>query len=376
MGSRESVRLRPTLGAGGIKCWRILAVIAFAIALVATHWPRLVFGPEAPSDKLLHASTFGVLTFLLWRTRWIRSGLIVGIAMIAYSAFDEATQMLPWVHRHTSIDDWIADLVGVVCATLLIVRPSRPKSAVARMRCDLDDAADREMFGRPFTWAALAVAAALGVLVGVPATVAISTTLLLDQRPWHTAFLGGMFFCAVGIAWSWRSAIRAAVGRLTRAHACFGCGATIESGGGDSEGSCASCATKWRFAQWVRPAVVDDRGTEVCRRASIVGALRGGTIALVTLGGVGVLVVLMSRYRASTGDLRLPTPDMRDLFSYAFAVAAVAIVVRSILAANFRVRELEGVQCVACAHDLRGIATTRSVGICPECGREFARVGS
>ena len=155
----------PQIGAAGLRIWRIIAVFGFVVALIATHWPNLAFGSEAPSDKILHAVAFGVLTFLLWRSRWINRVWILALFMIVYSAIDERTQSLPWIRRHTSLEDWNADLIGIALGCLLIVQNPSPKTFVGKMRGALTDAAESEMFCRPFTWIALATSAALGVLV-------------------------------------------------------------------------------------------------------------------------------------------------------------------------------------------------------------------
>ena len=90
----------PQIGAAGLRIWRIIAVFGFVVASIATHWPNLVLGPGAPSDKILHAVTFGAMTFLLWRTRWINRVWFLALFMIVYSAIDERTQSLPWIRRH------------------------------------------------------------------------------------------------------------------------------------------------------------------------------------------------------------------------------------------------------------------------------------
>ncbi len=292
--------------------------------------------------------------------------------MFAFAAFDESTQMLPFIQRHTSLNDWIADVAGIFCATLLFAPAAQPRSSVARMRARLDDAADRDMFDRPFTWASLAAAAALGVLVGIPLTVALSTTFLFDQRPWQTAFLGGVVFCAGAIAWSWHFALRGAVRRITQRRACFTCGDSITVMAAES-GSCSHCMDIWRSAQWVVPCVVHESVTSPSRRATNVGILRGGLRSVAILGSVAAGVVLLGR-QVGSGVLFALDASMRDLFSYGFAVTAIGLVMRSVKQAQARVREQEGVRCVACDHDVHLVAAPREQGICPECGRAFVRL--
>lgn len=355
------------LGDAGVRSWRIVTVLGFVTAAVTTHWPKLVFGPEAPSDKILHAVTFGLLTFLLWHTRWIKSVWILLLVMLAYAAVDEWTQSLPWFQRHTSLNDWIADQVGIALVCFLIFLKPKPKNPVMRMRAALADAAEREMFSRPFTWAALATSAALGALVGIPLTVAVGKFVFRDQHPWQTAFLGGFFFAAVGIELTWRSALRAAVLRVARERRCFCCGERIALDGSADTSACKACGEQWRHAQWIAP-VVTRRGADLFRwRAYAPGAL---------FGGIGIMLVfflvLISILLARPDD---PLPqDMRGVFLYAFGIAWMGVVPRFMAAPVLRLLEKEGTTCIACGHDLRGTSAAREVGRCPECGNEFVRI--
>ena len=362
----------PHLGAAGLRIWRIIAVFVFSVALIATHWPNLVLGPAAPSDKILHAVTFGVMTFLLWRTRWIGSIWILVLTMLAYSAIDERTQSLPWIQRHTSFEDWYADVIGILVACLLIWSQStaKGKSPLSQMRAALTDAAEREMFCRSFTWIAMATSAALGVLVGVPLTVAVGKMFFRDQHPWQTAFLGGVFFAAVGIDLTWRSALRAAVSRVARERICFRCGQQISKEGIALAGNCGCCGEKWRYAQWASLAVMGRGPVSLSRRSRVVLGL---------LGAIGIMSVLFFTQEALRfGANQWVSPDMNDemtdLCLYAFAIVGIALVVRVMSVPSRRHLAKEGSNCIACGHDLQGTSTSREVGICPECGTEFVRI--
>lgn len=363
-----SSRSIPQLGAAGLRIWRIIAVFVFVIASIATHWPNLVLGPGAPSDKILHAVTFGVMTFLLWRTRWINRVWILALSMVVYSAIDERTQSLPWIQRHTSLEDWYADVVGISVACLLISQQSsaKGKTTLSQMRAALADAAESEMFCRPFTWIALATSAALGVLVGVPLTVAVGKIIFRDEHPWQTAFLGGVLFAAVGVDLTWRSALRAAVLRMTRERMCFRCGQNIPKEGTSLSGNCGQCAEKWRHAQWVPLAQV--------RRSAVPASLQS-RLVFSLLGAIGIMTLLFfMQVTLRLGDNQLLSAEMTDLCSYAFAIVGMALVLRFVSVPYRRHLAKEGSKCIACGHDLQGTSTSREIGMCPECATEFVRI--
>ena len=91
----------------------ILLTIIMALTLtVAMLWP-LEAPPPAPegSDKLVHFIAFAALAFPLARTG--RFGLMpVFIGASAYGGIIEIIQ--PSFNRSADVNDWIADVVGVV----------------------------------------------------------------------------------------------------------------------------------------------------------------------------------------------------------------------------------------------------------------------
>ena len=91
----------------------ILLTIAVMLNLtIAMLWP-LEAPPPAPegSDKLVHFVAFATLAFPLARTG--RFGLLpVFIAASAYGGAIELVQ--PSFNRSADINDWIADIVGVI----------------------------------------------------------------------------------------------------------------------------------------------------------------------------------------------------------------------------------------------------------------------
>jgi len=89
-----------------------LTLIVTLILTVAMLWP-LDQPPPAPegSDKLIHLIAFAALAFPLARTG--RIGLLP--VFIGASAFGGVIELFqPNFNRLADVDDWIADVVGVI----------------------------------------------------------------------------------------------------------------------------------------------------------------------------------------------------------------------------------------------------------------------
>ena len=89
-----------------------LTIIVTLTLTVAMLWP-LKAPPPAPegSDKLVHFIAFAALVFPLARTG--RIGLLP--VFIGASAFGGAIELIqPSFNRSADVNDWIADVVGVV----------------------------------------------------------------------------------------------------------------------------------------------------------------------------------------------------------------------------------------------------------------------
>jgi len=103
-----------------------LKLAAFWIPLAWTTY--MAFTPATGpsmfelSDKLLHCLAFGYLMIALWLAHGPRLGLAVAIAWLAgYGFAIEAIQaVLPY--RDFSVLDLLADAVGLVAATTVIVQ--------------------------------------------------------------------------------------------------------------------------------------------------------------------------------------------------------------------------------------------------------------
>ena len=89
-----------------------LTIIVTTVLTVAMLWP-LEAPPPAPegSDKLVHFIAFAVLAFPLARTG--RFGLLP--VFIGASAFGGIIELIqPSFNRSADVNDWVADIVGVV----------------------------------------------------------------------------------------------------------------------------------------------------------------------------------------------------------------------------------------------------------------------
>ena len=100
----------------------LLFAAYWVVLFIGTHMPQpeRVIPPVQQIDKVLHLVGYAGLAFLAAAaTRvkkqshlpWSTLGLI-WLGLGAYAAFDEATQMLPFVRRHADKIDWLADFIG------------------------------------------------------------------------------------------------------------------------------------------------------------------------------------------------------------------------------------------------------------------------
>ena len=89
-----------------------LTIIVTLTLTVAMLWP-LEAPPPAPegSDKLVHFTAFAALAFPLARTG--RYGLLP--VFVGASAFGGAIELIqPSFNRSADVNDWVADVVGVI----------------------------------------------------------------------------------------------------------------------------------------------------------------------------------------------------------------------------------------------------------------------
>lgn len=101
----------------------------WVLMFVATHLPK---PPGLPveihgGDKVIHFLLYFVLTMLggqaliaARRVRGFSTLLAWAGVYLLYAAVDEWLQKLEFVNRTPSIHDWLADVVGVIAATLIL----------------------------------------------------------------------------------------------------------------------------------------------------------------------------------------------------------------------------------------------------------------
>ena len=110
---------------------RLVAVAAVAVLITATHIPstsvpRLTFG-----DKVYHFGAYAGLSVILLAAWELSRGRLAArhyfgfwLAATLFAAADELTQ-IP-VGRSCDVDDWAADVLGVVAGVLLFRLVRRP----------------------------------------------------------------------------------------------------------------------------------------------------------------------------------------------------------------------------------------------------------
>jgi VanZ family protein len=103
---------------------RTLAVVYVAILFAGTHFPSSAVDGFSWEDKLIHLSGYAVLTFFVLVGWDLTIGMLkakhyfaVWLAGTIYAAADEITQEL--VGRTCDIDDWAADMFGIVLGMVL-----------------------------------------------------------------------------------------------------------------------------------------------------------------------------------------------------------------------------------------------------------------
>ena len=110
--------LKPLRPPATAKAWQLVLGCYWAALFIGTHVPGTApLVPGDTIDKVVHAIAFAILAALL-ATTWeatrevpLRGRLFVTwLVVVTYGAIDEWTQ--PFVGRHASVADWLADAVG------------------------------------------------------------------------------------------------------------------------------------------------------------------------------------------------------------------------------------------------------------------------
>jgi VanZ family protein len=385
-----------TPAALAIRNIRIAWIVALVFVLVTTLWPRLSLGSgESPIDKLIHAAAFGVLATLFVYTRWLRSLWWSLLFMLALAALDEALQMIPQLGRSADLDDWGADVVGIVIA-LAFCMAARPVGAdTARLISQRRSIAADLLFVQPIAWLHLATVAALGFAAGAPLGVLLDSWFIRKgPQPWQYGFIGGMLGMAVGVHALWEAGVRARVRRAMSERPCLACGASshitaaaattptnfgspIPSTPAPMNNQCARCGTTQRTTDWA-PIAPLQASAELS--ACLLPILLS-TVALVVLSVTFITIVTTLRLR-SDFVLRIDTwyqmlpADARILGD----IATVALIGACGLAACRRRIAARvdrcGASCLGCGFDLRATTPTAITGTCHECGGGFVRLAT
>jgi len=111
--------------------WIVIALLSTLVVLALTHIPQEALPRmfrNTLADKIQHFGAYGlVAAFLILSLRrpvrlWLLLAVLSGLALVG--ALDEVTQ--PLVHRHASIIDYAADLVGIAVACSIFLIRGRP----------------------------------------------------------------------------------------------------------------------------------------------------------------------------------------------------------------------------------------------------------
>ncbi|MEM7229432.1 MAG: VanZ family protein [Planctomycetota bacterium] len=353
--------------------WRIVFVIAALIVTTTTHWPQLTLPPTGPSDKTTHLVAFGTLTFLFWRTGWIRARWLVVLIMLAWSALDEVTQGIPALGRHVSSLDLLANVLGVliVGAWLWALKPVGRAMNMLRLRrsAHVVDVIFRKD-ERFVAFIAIGMLGAGAFLVGWK---------LLPESSRHALMLGtGASLMIVGglctMAW-WRQTTRDLIAKKT----CFECGTDHPDFTPDDFGfgTCTTCGQQLAADQW--STFTSPRASATLHAARLPAVIGLSVLPGIVLGAFALAKV----YEMSLGG-RLPSLSLaqpiRTMLRMPMPVQnlvdiTIVCLVGAVLVALYRRRVArhydQAIRCRACGHDLRGASMSNGQGRCGECGVAF-----
>lgn len=345
--------------------WRI-ALLAAALAVeTGTHWPKLTLGtPDQPVDKLLHATSFGMLAALVVQARILHSRWAVLPLMLAWSAIDEWTQGIPGLNRSVDLDDWIADAIGIVLALAFAAALGPQGRGLARLVEQRRRVAGMWLFGRAMPWLHLATGAVLGVAVGGPAAIWLDSLFIRKTaQPYQYGVVGGVLGAIGGAHLMLELGLRAGLRRNAERRSCLRCGTPAPDAAPDAP--CAACGAARSAADWA--PIAELPGSEEIRLC-LVPALQGFAVLVgLAFAGIAVQPVLRLRvpgllaidqaYNQSPVDFRI----LVDLAVLSLIGAWTLWRCRRRIARRID----EGRErCLGCGFDLRAASGTA----CPECG--------
>lgn len=352
--------------------------IALAVALVATHWPKLEFGSaDSPVDKLAHAIGYGGLTALCLLAFPRRTPWAIGLAMAALGVADELTQAIPGLNRSCDAADWAADLIGISVALSYFAALRPVGTGAARLLGQRRRIAADLLLARPVNWLHLATAGVLGAAVGVPLAILVDSWFVRKgPQPMQYGLIGGILGATVAVHALWEAGVRARLRRAAGEQPCLACGAPVERGGSPARG-CARCGRVPTDVDW-SPVAMLGGNQEIL--ACVMPALHSfAVLVIVSTASIALVTWLRLRspavmamdtwYRTLPADARI----LADLALVAYLGAwALGRCRRRIAVLVDRC----GDACLGCGYDLRATSPGSTIGTCHECGGGFVRTGA
>lgn len=108
---------------------RLLLLLAALFALVMASLPQPPQLPGQPSDKLQHIVAFVVLTLLSRTSYPTARPVIIFASLAAFGAVIEIVQRIPFLHRETSVVDWVVDCLAITATLGVLMLAKRPIGA-------------------------------------------------------------------------------------------------------------------------------------------------------------------------------------------------------------------------------------------------------
>ncbi len=91
-----------------------------------THLPPSKVPEIGVNDKLEHFGAYGLLAGGLFLSIWgtsphtQKATWLTYLICLAYGAFDEITQAIPFIGRSCELNDWFADAIGAAIAVTIL----------------------------------------------------------------------------------------------------------------------------------------------------------------------------------------------------------------------------------------------------------------
>mgnify|MGYP004164301609 CR=1 FL=1 len=345
--------------------WRIAFLVFATLLLIATHWPASepsgnnVLSP----DKLVHFLCFGGFTFLLWMTRWFRRFWVVALYSTAFTVLDEISQGFFSAHRDTSGADIAAGLLGVFAASAWMTTFQPADNFVTRQQEKQVIWVVDELLARPANWFLLAGAFVVPMLVVFLPLYILGWKTLGISVGNITLTLGILVgLAALGVVL--RRILPDYLRRIETDRPCFECGVDLSDLELDADGSghCGACGYPVHRSQWVRlPAP----------RIPLATILQAdGALGLVCFAGY----VLLAMCAAPLLLLANGHPGLASSIFYCGTFIAGALVWQWFRVLRNEIVEEGDRRCVRCRCDLTTVGVAGGLGVCPECGVNFARL--